>query len=870
MQVISECLALYATQNDILPQIFEYIKSHSGVGSCILISAVFSHADVPGEYVRDAVSFLNDWMKNTKYAAIATHALTSVVLTHQMRLATLDICHRQFQVLYELLHSPAALQPLTLFVVGECFGAIAEAFPSELDSSFPLTLEFILRSLELSPVSYGKEVYFEVARATYLFAHHFSSLAPISYPKSVYGSTSLQLRACAALSDFLKFERIDIDTKDLLRKVLVLLQRTGDARASHFIAVLASFMQADDVSFWIATIKRILIADSLLEGNSNSIEPSPEVKQTCLEIANFIVPMIAEAPVLSTENLDDLISAVSRATETDRLSLQEAAFPPLQKVIELFSARVTDEGQRVLDLYDSQFSSAVKTGFRVNLAISNGFLSSYLTFNTDNMTVDPENCATILVRYLAGLQECAQRTTSYFALATHLCTVGRKYPPLREHIQPFLKTLTPIFSELVLQDMQLYRAASDWRDLSRFRSLASTFYRELLPAFVWLQKVSEVVIDVEVLVSFLLVQLKSRREAWIKSSAFDAVPVAVKSFGDRMSPAILDLAIRVSRDYFVENKQSVNPATWTELLSDAAALVQPRSGYDGVRELILGLVVGAPKLLHSIVAVLLRSDERRTLSKFSAGIVRRVLSEWKEQPTVPLLTILFNHTPAVIGQALEATLAQRSLPIEFQIDVVLIGLLHSKGNLPIDSISRFVIGGFKKGAMHMVGRVLVEHEDVGVALLADGAAKAAFLLSAVEKGNARAYLRFIQLCVGVLKKHGTIGIRFAECAIRLAVTTIAKYGGEKLIYGRQIVTQCIYVIKDAIDVLGERRSGALFSTLPIQERESTVEFISASIRAAEQRKKTENLVSFSRSERSNKQGEWQALDAEGGSASDSN
>jgi hypothetical protein len=103
----------------------------------------------------------------------------------------------------------------------------------------------------------------------------------------------------------------------------------------------------------------------------------------------------------------------------------------------------------------------------------------------------------------------------------------------------------------------------------------------------------------------------------------------------------------------------------------------------------------------------------------------------------------------------------------------------------------------------------------------------------------------------------------------LAVTTITRYGGEKLIYGRQIVTQCVYLIKETVDVLGERRSEAVFSTLPVEERESTVEFISASIRAAEQRKKTENLVSFSRNERANKQGEWQSLDADGGIASDS-
>jgi hypothetical protein len=285
--------------------------------------------------------------------------------------------------------------------------------------------------------------------------------------------------------------------------------------------------------------------------------------------------------------------------------------------------------------------------------------------------------------------------------------------------------------------------------------------------------------------------------------------------------------------------------------------------------LILSLVVAAPKLTHAIVAILLKADQRRTLAKFAAGIYRRILAEWKEPQTVPLLMVLFGHTPEVIGQALETTLAQTGLPMEFQIDVVQRGLLQSNGNLPVPSISRFVISAFKKGAMHMVGRIVVEREDVGITLLAGGAAQAAFLLASVEKGNARAYLRFIQLCVGVLKKHGPIGIRIAESALKLAITDIARYGGERLIYGRQIVTQCVYLLKDVIEVLGERRAEALFATMDHEARESAVEFIAASIRAAEQRKKTENLVSFSRSERANKQDEWQTLDVEGGNASDS-
>jgi hypothetical protein len=470
-------------------------------------------------------------------------------------------------------------------------------------------------------------------------------------------------------------------------------------------------------------------------------------------------------------------------------------------------------------------------------------------FNTDNMTVDPENCAHVLLVYLSGLTDCAQRTSAYFLLATHLCTVARKYPPLRELIQPFLKTLTPIFGDLVLQDMQLYRPESDWRDLARFRGLASEFYGELVPAFVWLQKISEVVINVDVLLSFLLVQLKSRRERWIKDGAFDALPILLKAFGENISLEMLELAVRVSREY-------VNEAT----LVDAAELLKDGKEYNILRELIFAFVAKPGRIEYVIVGILLKGDHHRTLKKYAFGLFVMMLKNWNDQRTIAVLTILFDHTPEVIGKAIDITLAQQNLPVEFQLQVVTKGLLFSRGELPLVSISRFVIENFKQGAMHMVGRILVEREEIGLALIADGAGKAAFLLAAIETANARAYLRYIQLCLSIVQKFPRMRRQFAASVIRLSICAAAKHGGEKVHYAKQIVSQCVSLFRDALQVLGEEFCATIWESLPSEEKEKTIVFVSAGIRAAEQKKKAENLVLFSTNERPGRQDEWQSVE----------
>jgi hypothetical protein len=75
--------------------------------------------------------------------------------------------------------------------------------------------------MRATPISYGKEIYFEISRAIFLFAHGLAAVAPIEYPKSDRG---------AAFSDFLKFEMREFDVRAILRTLLALLQRRADPR----------------------------------------------------------------------------------------------------------------------------------------------------------------------------------------------------------------------------------------------------------------------------------------------------------------------------------------------------------------------------------------------------------------------------------------------------------------------------------------------------------------------------------------------------------------------------------------------------------------------------------------------------------------
>ncbi|KAK8894253.1 hypothetical protein M9Y10_022688 [Tritrichomonas musculus] len=923
VQLLSECIAKYLTVDpQSFPEVFNRASNGQNISNCILLSSLFMHVNLPINYVNQSFIIIDSLILNRKTTAYSIHALSSLLLTHQMQLTSLSVASNQFNVLFQAINTPSSLQPVTLHIMSECYGCLIEAFSSDMSNKFRLIVELILRSIEATPMDYAREVYFESSQAIFTFANSMSYLAPLSFPQSRSAPSSLQLTSCAAFSDFLKFQSsndvLNIDINELVPRLLSLLQRTDDERASNFIIALASLMKEQDITFWISTIKRILISCSLLDRSNFTIEPTPIVKLACLKVATFIVPHIASEFKLNTEHLDDLISSVCRATETDRVKLQEAAFPTLDKVIILFKDRKSEEGQRLLDLYDSQFSMAVKVGFKVNLAVSGGFLINYLTFNTDNMENDPENCSAILVTYLGGLNDCPQRTESYFSIATHLCTIARKYPPLRDLINPFLKTLTPIFFDLVTQDMQLWNPSSDWRSLSRFRSLAQSFYSELLPAFVWLQKTTNTnSVDIDVLVSFILIELKDGKEGWINKSAFESLPVAIQAFGAKISPELLNLSIRGAMTYYNKNHKqtssktkrkssgsssNLNEAfndfpdfndnnnyhrksknsdendnlavTFMNLILVATKIITKDVRYDEVRKNLLSMAVNnLPIFSSKIFAYLLKKDERRILTPYATTIFQHFMQHCEEEEQsylIALIVLLFTHSPSVINSCISNIIENESnYSTELAIEILKRGLLLSeKGSkIPLELITRFCIKNFKKGAMHMIGLIIVEREEIGLALLAEGAAKAAFLLSTVEKGNCRAYLRFIQLALNTIEKNYSnqeIGLKFAQSASLLALSVASKFGKDMSRHGHQILLQCISILKDSKEMLNaQNKFESAFMSVDEDERKNAITNIVFHIRSEEQRKKADQLVAFSTNDRGKKQMEWQTLEIEG-------
>lgn len=870
IEILADTIALYYNYDKtIMPVVFNYIEESSKKGTnihgcCILLSSLFSHSQVQPGYISRSIILLNSFMKMGSSVPFAMHAINSMFIRHSMEITSLGIGVNEFSVLFETVNQDLSLQPVVLYLCSELFSFLVEINSSNIK----LVEKFVKISLEaikFTPIDFAKEAYLNCARSIITFVHSLTKHVQIKFPSSICTSMPTELAACSAFSDLLKFEnKANLKLQKSVQIALNLLQRTGDGRASSFIIDLAS--SDPNLEFWISLIRRILLVNSVFDSNSSKIEPNQIVKVTFLEVTSIVLPDLASEFDLKTEYLDDIISAICQAIGTERVTIQEAAFPVLNKLINLFRNRISENGGRLLDLYDVQFVSAVKIGFTLNLATSGEFLSTYLSFRMQVVNEDTSN-QEILDVYVPGLQNCRQRTSNYFSLVLDLCIVARRFESIAKLIKPFLSKVVPIFATIVLRSMKIKQ--NDWRKMSKFRVLVSSFYEHLPSNLVWLQNLTNnEQIDINVLLSFFIVELKIKNnEDWKIKGALNAIPVAFNYFGEKIKPELIDETIKLISKLPQSN-------IMIDILKMASRLLKDNDKYNGFEDLrmnILSLAMNVDFFIPEVFAHVLFKDKLYKLRDYSVAIgchfIIQIQKGFEASKVVPLFKILFDHSPKVIGIILTVVLTKLDSKYD-PIIVQIVTIALSKNNvdhIPLNLIGRFVVKSFEQPTgLHMVSTILLKNPEVGISILSQNVAKVAFLLAANDLDNCRDNLRFIHLCLEVIFDNvekmnfiDSIVTKFALSVVELIFEVTKKFGNDPQ-KGPQIVLECIFIMRLIRDKR-KKEFCELYESKEKVEVEQFVSMIQKHITKAVLRHKNNNLTVFSGNARTSKYDEWQSL-----------
>lgn len=861
-QIISECIVLFGKKNKkILSLLFNYIEQNQTTYGCILLSSIASHITLPNDLFIRAMKFLQGQINNKTTEIISFHALSILFDKHPMYLSSYENNKIVYESLLHKIHQKISFHPMTLFILGDYFQKLIELFSGDLiepNSNISNMIKNIIYSIKLIPTDFSKQTYFKICRTIYAFANSFVPYAKIQFPKSKGTNPIFQLYASQALTDLLKFKSINIDSLAIIKSLLILLQRTNDSRAFNLLISFGSIMKENELSFWVSTIKNIVLLSSLFDSQNLTVEPIDTVKKACIDISEFVVDLVSKSKLLNTEYLDDIIASLCRAIETGNNLLQKSAFPVLEKVIHLFSCFTSEDGENILDLYDSQFVSAVKVGFQLDLNISGGFLSSYLIFNADNMGKNLENYTPILIVYLSSLKKCIQRTKEFYLLASHICRIGQKHSQIHSLILPFLNTLTNIFAEIVFEAISLWKYKNDWKKISLFREKASEFYGDLLPSFVWLQSITNnIIIPNDILISFFLLEINYNKEKWMVSAAFEGLSYSICICGSSISSEVLELVVRTSLS-FSEIDES-------EILNQSAILVQSEPCWDSLRKSILSIVLTSKNYSFSpkLFAQIIYSDIRKIISPYSLSIAYFLIEKFRKneislKSIKALLILLLNHSPNIIESLCNYIMDQNDISTELKQSILKICLPKLNINDNIQNVQKYLLLTFKKGGMDFIAETLISNPNLGIYLFIKGGAKMAFILSSKDDDNLRAYMWFLQLGLLTLEQHNHENDnKFALFMFAYCLKSLDKL---KTHFKDQRMTiyHFIRIIKDSIRILGDSFE-KVYEQMDKSIKRKYLSLISEFLNEEEQKEKIQKLIEISENEKKSTS-EWQDLD----------
>lgn len=608
----------------------------------------------------------------------------------------------------------------------------------------------------------------------------------------------------------------------LIPRNLLMLQRSCNELIIDFVSVIAkkflfdtentsnctNQQVRDQITAWVKIFSSVLAQNVLPE---TGIESAPIVKHCCLESAVSILELLARSEPLMTENLDDMVTIITHAIETKKDILLKDAYMLLTTLIKKFEHRTTSntthdkvqdpDGQRLLLLYDSQFSIAVRNGFLCKLEYSGSFLIQYLHFHLEDLKTSPSDFENVLNSYVKGIMTCKQRTYAYYALSAHIICLARENRIVFEMINDidketngdskqstsFVTSILTQLCEIFNISMALWRSTPpDWQHISQFRACYSSFYRDIVVAFAWLQAVlHDEYISPKRIIDFEIEELESCSEMWRVSAAFDVLNCIFLASPERITQEEIDKVVSVLTSASERFPQLLSSSTIAKFLNICKMISSSISNQnnDEARCLItseqLNALSETSRFDTEATAIMITNTDIKVIVD---QLNDRILAEYisnriTSQEFLALSTLVFDNLGVdksdqnekidqkVRQVELKKLLHQFLLRINAISDdlTILTYLSRILKRIKIDdndqsfekneyeTVARFAWSRFKIGGMFLISGLLSDNpKSIGLSLFAYSELDIISKLVLADLRNAPVYIQFITMGINVL------------------------------------------------------------------------------------------------------------------------
>ena len=883
-QVIAEVVGIWV--KDDIDAIKNCIKILSGMRNrtkCLVYSAIFAHAVLDENLISMMMHELDDIAKNTNATPYALHALSVLYSCHSVMLGAMRITDIQCHAIIQFFDSSVTLDPFNLYYLSLCFQNLLPILSPEIAeeraSIIPM-IKLIIQSFRATKIPFSTQIMFRVLRGVFAFARALLDKEPLVYPTKKGASIPLQLAACGAFADKLKIPSPeDPDFFDLIPNIFVLLQRSNDKRASEFINAVANCFAEDAINHpddeetrkrlkqWIKLIKTILSASALPNTGDATIEADILVKNCALALGKTLLPVLGKSKPLLTECLDDLMTSTTRSIETKKKELTALAFQLMHLMIIEFEEYKTEGGNRLLELYDSQFSIAVRFGFQSDLALSGSFLIKYLGFHYENLKQRPEEFQTVLNSYVHGLTTCKQRNFAFLSIASSMCSIARQNASVFKLIESFSEELVPMFSEVIRTSMKLWTTKPPkWAEIAQFRSNYETFYRELASSFVWLQSYFKMsIISANELVKFFNEEISHCTESWRIISAFEALAATFMYYADEITPQQVNDAISSVHHAHQLSPQLLSTALPSFLLSCSRLI---KEGNDETWEQLVGFALKSTFSLESL-AHLVQKGPATAINELADEIAANVVKELKNKGNAQLVdesrasaffVILFNKNPACANRLINTLFNDTQLlkeNVTFLMNASKRALLLSD-DVEYEKPAALAWKYFIRGGMVFISDLLLKKPSVGAKVFTSDNLQTLQDLCINDANNVVVFLQFCRLGLEISVKQLENVHDICVAAGKIAIASMSQWGAD-VQRSREAISNSINILS-IIKNADETSLREAFDASSQRQKQTSVQFAEKQIGKLQTRKKVRVLKTFSSNARKvQEDDEWQSL-----------
>ncbi|OHT16564.1 hypothetical protein TRFO_13162 [Tritrichomonas foetus] len=895
LQVLSECLGKWTNSHSgFLADILQYAFNMNLTQKCLVYSSILGNVSIDNNVIIHIMNELDNIALNSPtYAIFALHGLSILFHTYSIRLAEMNVADIQLNVILSLLNThEISLEPYSLNYIALCFINLLPVLSADARSLEPRIIERLTLSIQgfiqLKSLSFACQIMFRALRAVFVFAKEIATnLTNISFPSSKGATNILQITACGAFSDMLKIGISTTDYFDMVPKILILLQRTQNNLPAEFIqSIAADFANHEinnisentpqKINDWVSIIKSILSTNALPIAGKQTIESNDYVKKCALIVSQRIIPLLAKVKPLLGECLDDIMTSITRTIETKSSNLMDAAYDLLYDVLINFEDFKVEGGQRLLELYDSQFFIAIRYAFQTNLSHSGNVLIRYIDYQLISIKSNYDDFKLIFKIYIDGLSSIKKSSAIYFTIATHICHIIQTHNYLSNLINDYKEQLIVQLCEVISISMALWRSdPEDWEQVSQFRINYSSSYSDILVSFIWLQsKLDNEILSFSTIYDFFIDELNHGTEYWRMAAAFSALTAIMQFSKNSIEPEKVAKAIEAA-----EHAKTVSPKLGIDILPSFIKSCTTIRSDDGKTALswsqMLNFILTHDFDIESF-ANLINDGKPEDLLKNTIDssvlndIILFIRAQFEKKlidnsQCIALFTILLDKSNEIVQKLMEFFLSQDSrifAPLKFDLYRRLLKRSNKEtvSTLQLQTISLFAWTNFKQGGMNLIAQVLIEKPELGINLFAFDNLKTITELCLNDIVNCEVFIQFVTFGYQIYKLFNISHPDFEIGIASLPFKIINKWS-EDIQKGSDITMTAIILINIILKD-SNRAVRAAFSAMNIQEQRNSIDQISKQITKIENKKKVQNLMVFSNARRRTQENddEWQSLD----------